>query len=225
MTTRRQFLLTVLMTVAMFVATKGNLSAGLILSFSPSSATVNANGSHLASVTIDVQAAADPESVTQTLVAYDLFVDLAPPSGEGIPAGWSVSAAEEVTNFDVFLNIGPASPGDVYASASQLDSPAINLTTTPVTLWRFDVNFDADAGAIDGLYDLSFVTSGNFGVADASDQDIPYSISPATITLQNLVATPEPSTLLLFSIAGIGWGSHRWLRRKTKHETERRQFS
>lgn len=202
--------------LAELAATAVSAQAGLILSFSPSTPTVTANVNNQGSITIAVQAAAD--TGTQTLKGYDLFVDLQP-AGIGKPAGWTVTTPVEVENFDLFSPSTTPTQGDVGASGLQLFSPAVTLTTTPITLWTFGVNFNGDAGAANGTYAMTFITSeeSNFGAVDSSGNDIsPVITNNGSITLQGFVTTPEPTSLALSAVFGLGWTGYLVVKRQFK---------
>ncbi len=171
------------------IAVTVTTSADLVLSISPSAPIVVAAGNQ-GSVTLDVQAAAN--SGTQTLSSYQLFVDLSPPAGRGIPAGWSVTTPVQVVSLsDGALFSGSTSPtqGDVSANGRDDFSIGVTLDTTPTTLWRFTVDMDGTSGAEDGIFPVSFLTGGDFNVSSQDFNAINFTTIPASITLEGFGST------------------------------------
>ncbi len=182
--------------MALFLSTTlfSKLDAAVILSFATSSSQVVANVNNQGSLNVSVLAAAD--SGTQTLRAYDLFVDIAP-AGAALPSGWTLSTPVANVAFDLFSPSTSPSQGNVRASGAQLFSAPITLTTSPTTLWNFQISFDGNAGAVDGSYGLSFLTTGNFSLKDANSANIPFTINGGQVNLTGFTAIPEPSSILL----------------------------
>jgi hypothetical protein len=188
--------------------------AGLILGFQ-TSGTITANQSGQASTTVTVRVASDVG--IQTLKAYDLFVDIAP-AGTALPSGWTLGLRTELTDYDLFSSSINPSQGNVSASAAQLFSSSINVTTTSMSLWSFQLSFDGSTGAVDGTYGLNFLTGGNFSLVDASNANITPTLQSGSITLSNFSAVPEPSSALLF--AGAVITAYRVRSRRGRRRTE-----
>ena len=188
--------------VFVLITTVTPTRADIVLSFSPPDQTVDQGDT----ATIDVQARA--LAGTQSLGSYDVFVDLGPPAGAGIPTGWSATLPV-VGALAPSLFSPSTSPIQGDLSAAGAFFAGATLTTTPVTLWQFT----ATTGTQVGFFPVSFLTGSAFSLLDFP------AFAPINFTIDgpsapgNITVVPEPSSLALMTIPALaalaGWRRRR----------------
>jgi hypothetical protein len=191
-----------IVTFIVCLCVSGKVQSAVVLSLTPATSNefLPAAG-NTTQVTVVANIATDVG--TQNILAYELPVDLGPPTGKGLPTGWSVTAVTPLFNF-------PPAPGgrfnfdlnraavDIYAAdLTSLTAPVpVTLTTTPLALYSFTVQLNDQA--LPGAFTASFAAGGNdFSLIDGNFAAIPSSsiiFNSATI---NLSAVPEPSSASL----------------------------
>lgn len=195
--------------LALFGCALQETQAGVVLSLSPSSQDVNlpsAGGTN--SFSIEARIAAD--SGTQQVKGYSLPVDLGPPAGIGVPTGWKivsvtplfeiVTGVPPTVEFDDPPNHTAPAEGDLRVRDQTFSAAVINLTTSPLALFRFTVEINDQA--IAGNYTASYTNGPLFTLIDQTFNPIPESSiqrNSASITLQ---AVPEPNAMAALGFLG-----------------------
>jgi hypothetical protein len=185
--------------------------AGFILSVVGPADPVAIPGVGTNEFTVAVRLATD--AGTQAIKGYTIPVDLRPPNNTGLPVGWTIDSVNQqffgftdpFPGFDKRGGSGdlPSQEGDATASNGNLFGPAVNFTTTPVTLFNLKVRIDPTAAAGDTI--VAIFNSGTLlAINDATANPVPsgdLQFQSATITIS---AVPEPGSLLFSAALGLG---------------------
>ncbi|MCY2983575.1 MAG: PEP-CTERM sorting domain-containing protein [Planctomycetota bacterium] len=193
--------------------------AGLILQFQTKTV---AQSSLPTTVGIDVSAYSDSGPISVS--GFDLLIDLKGPggtfSGAGLPPGFA-PASGFISNPAITTGTGTAlspttGPFDSWIAAGGSPSSSISISTNssnPTNL--FTLNYNVAGGTGPGLYALSFVNTVNDPsyVYDSSANEI------AGVQFLgggiNITAVPEPSSMVLATLAVLGGaGIRRRFRKK-----------
>lgn len=184
--------------------------AGFILSVTAPSSPIAIPTAGTTDFTVAVRLAAD--SGAQAVRGYTIPVDLRPPTGSGLPTGWTIVSVNQrffgftdaFPGFDKRGGVGdlPSQEGDASASNGNLISGPVNFTTTPVTL--FDLTVRIDPTAAPGNYVAEVFSSGTLlEINDATGTPVPRANLQFQSASIELSAVPEPTGMLFCAGAGL----------------------
>jgi hypothetical protein len=157
----------------------------------------------------------DTAPASRAFNAFNLAFDLAPINNINISPNFSSFAVSNaitgVSGPGFNVNVGPTGRAgfDFVVSSSVGTSATLAGISTPVKL--FDLSFTAAAATPAGLYDLRFAPAGTLDGGIFGPQNVnAVSFTSGTTTLAasggqfQITAVPEPSSMALMGIFGLG---------------------
>ncbi len=172
----------------------------------------------VAGTTLSVHVTAQSDTVTQQISGFDLKFDVSPPTGVGLPNGFSF-AAPFITN-PIFATAPggvfslPPTDRDIYVNGDHgTGGPFAAVQTTPTRL--FSMNFLLSESMAAQVVTISFAPGERaFGVYDEGAKEISLTgLNSASIQVQ---AVPEASALTLLIPPTIAFVMNRFRSRSRK---------